>query len=137
MPAPFTKTVRGVEVPTVGFGVFEIDPAETEEAVADALAAGYRHIDTAAMSDNEEQTGRGIARSGVDRDEIWVTTKVWTSEFGPERLRRSAETSLRKLGLDHVDLLLLHWPPEDFGEVGRRSRRWAAFATTASSASSA
>ncbi len=117
MPAPFTKTVRGVEVPTVGLGVFEVDPGETEDAVADALAAGYRHVDTAAMYENEEETGRGIARSGVDRDEIWVTTKVWMSDFAPDRLRARAEASLRLLGLDHVDLLLLHWPPEDGAEL--------------------
>ena len=117
MPAPFTKTVRGVEVPTVGLGVFEVDPGETEDAVADALAAGYRHVDTAAMYENEEEIGRGIARSGVDRDEIWVTTKVWMSDFAPDRLRARAEASLRLLGLDHVDLLLLHWPPEDGAEL--------------------
>lgn len=113
MPAPFTKTVRGVAVPTIGFGVFEVDPGETEEAVADALAAGYRHIDTAKMYGNEEEVGRAIKASGVDRDEIWVTTKVWMDDYAPDDLRESAETSLRKLGLDSVDLLLLHWPPEN------------------------
>lgn len=112
MPAPFTKTVRGVSVPTIGFGVFEVDPGETEEAVADALAAGYRHVDTASAYGNEEEVGRGIARSGVDRDEIWVTTKIWMADYAPDDLRASAETSLRKLGLDYVELLLLHWPPE-------------------------
>ncbi len=118
MPAPFTKTVRGVEVPTLGFGVFEIDPAETEDAVADALAAGYRHVDTARMYDNEEEVGRGIRASGVDRDEIWLTTKVWMDDYAPDRLRASAEGSLRRLGVDRVDLLLMHWPPADRAEVG-------------------
>src|SRR5215212_4915685 len=113
MPAPFTKTVRGVEIPTVAIGVFEVDPGETEETVADAIAAGYRHVDTAAAYGNEEEVGRAIARSGVDRGELWVTTKVWMNDYPPERLRRSAERSLRLLGLDHLDLLLLHWPPED------------------------
>ena len=117
MPSPFTKTVRGVAVPTIGFGVFEIDPGETEGAVADALGAGYRHIDTAKMYDNEEQVGRGIKASSVDRDDIWVTTKVWIEDFAPDDLRESAETSLRKLGLDSVDLLLLHWPPADGSEL--------------------
>lgn len=117
MPAPFTKTVRGVEVPTVALGVFEVDPGETEDAVADAIAAGYRHIDTASMYKNEAEVGRGIAKGGVDRDELWVTTKVWTAEFAPDRLRASAEESLKKLGLDHVDLLLLHWPPQDPQEL--------------------
>jgi diketogulonate reductase-like aldo/keto reductase len=117
MAAPFTKTIRGVEVPTVGFGVFEVDPGETEGAVADALAAGYRHVDTARMYRNEGEVGRGIAASGVDRDEIWVTTKIWQSDFEPAKLRRSTEDSLRRLGLDRVDLLLLHWPPEDSAEL--------------------
>ncbi len=117
MPAPFTKTVRGVDVPTIGFGTFEVDPGETEEAVADALAAGYRHVDTAKMYDNEEEVGRGIAASGVAREDVWVTTKVWMADYAPEDLRASAKTSLSKLGLDHVDLLLLHWPPADAGEL--------------------
>jgi 2,5-diketo-D-gluconate reductase B len=117
MPAPFTKTVRGVEVPTVAIGVFEVDPGETEETVADALAAGYRHVDTATAYGNEEEVGRGIARSGVDRDDIWVTTKVWLDDFPPDRLRRSAERSLRLLGVERIDLLLLHWPPQDESQL--------------------
>jgi diketogulonate reductase-like aldo/keto reductase len=117
MPAPFTKTVRGVQVPTVAIGVFEVDPGETEETVADALAAGYRHVDTAAAYGNEEEVGRGLARSGVDRDEVWVTTKVWIDDFPPDRLRKSAERSLRALGVDRIDLLLLHWPPPDGDEL--------------------
>jgi 2,5-diketo-D-gluconate reductase B len=118
MPAPFTKTIRGVEVPTVAIGVFEVDPGETEETVADALAAGYRHVDTAAAYGNEAEVGRGLARSGVDRDEVWVTTKVWMEDFAPDDLRRSAERSLKKLGIERIDLLLLHWPPTDPGELG-------------------
>jgi diketogulonate reductase-like aldo/keto reductase len=117
MAAPFTKTVRGVEIPTVAIGVFEVDPGETEETVADAIAAGYRHVDTATAYGNEEEVGRGIKRGGVDRDELWVTTKVWTDDFPPDKLRRSAETSLKRLGLDHLDLLLLHWPPQDGDEL--------------------
>ena len=117
VPAPFSKTVRGVEVPTIGIGVFEVDPAETEETVADAIAAGYRHVDTASAYGNEEEVGRGIKRAGVDPGELWVTTKVWIQDFPPERLRRSAERSLRLLGLERVDLLLLHWPPPDGDEV--------------------
>src|SRR5215212_7992209 len=117
MPAPFTKTVRGVEIPTVAIGVFEVDPGETEETVADALAAGYRHVDTAAAYGNEAEVGRGLARSGIDRDEVWVTTKVWFSEFAPDKLRASAERSLRAIGVDRIDLLLLHWPPQDPSEL--------------------
>ncbi len=118
MSSPFTKTVRGVEVPTIGFGVFEIDPGETEEAVSDALQAGYRHIDTASAYGNEEEVGRGLRSSGVDRDEVWVTTKVWMEDLAPDDLRSSAETSLGKLGLDRLDLLLIHWPPSDWDELG-------------------
>lgn len=113
MSAPFTKTVRGVEVPTIAIGVFEVEPGETEETVADALAAGYRHVDTAVAYGNEDEVGRGIARSGVDRDEIWVTTKVWIDDFAPDKLRASAEGSLKRLGIDRIDLLLLHWPPPE------------------------
>jgi 2,5-diketo-D-gluconate reductase B len=113
VPAPFTKTVRGVAVPTIAIGVFEVDPGETEETVADALAAGYRHVDTAVAYGNEQEVGRALARSGVDRDDVWVTTKVWIEDFAPRDLRRSAEASLRRLGVERIDLLLLHWPPQD------------------------
>src|SRR3954452_3972362 len=113
VPAPFVKTVRGVDVPTIGIGTFEVEPEETEEVVADALAAGYRHIDTAAAYANERQVGHGIKRSGLDPSEIWVTTKVWLEDYAPDRVRNSAERSLYLLGLDRIDLLLLHWPPED------------------------
>jgi diketogulonate reductase-like aldo/keto reductase len=113
LAAPFTKTVRGVSVPTIAIGVFEVEPGATEEVVADALAAGYRHVDTAVAYGNEEEVGRGLARSGVDRSDVWVTTKVWIDDFDPPDLRRSAEASLRRLGVDRIDLLLLHWPPPD------------------------
>jgi 2,5-diketo-D-gluconate reductase B len=115
--APASKTVRGVAVPTIAIGVFEVEPGETEETVADALAAGYRHVDTAVAYGNEEEVGRGLARSGVDRDEVWVTTKVWIDDFAPRDLRGSAEGSLRRLGIDRIDLLLLHWPPREHGEL--------------------
>jgi len=117
MPAPFTKTVRGVAVPTIGLGVFEIEPEDTEAAVADALAAGYRHVDTASMYGNEGEVGRGLRSSGIDRDEVWVTTKVWMEELAPQDLRQSAEHSLERLGLDRVDLLLIHWPPLESAEL--------------------
>ena len=117
MGAPFVKEVRGVAVPTIAIGVFEVEPGETEETVADALAAGYRHVDTAVAYGNEEEVGRGLARSGVDRDEVWVTTKVWMHDFAPARLRASAEASLKRLGIDRIGLLLLHWPPEDSSEL--------------------
>jgi diketogulonate reductase-like aldo/keto reductase len=117
VPAPGTKTVRGVAVPTIAIGVFEVEPGETEETVADALAAGYRHVDTAVAYGNEEEVGRALARSGVDRDDVWVTTKVWIDDFAPRDLRASAEASLRRLGIERIDLLLLHWPPEEGSEL--------------------
>jgi 2,5-diketo-D-gluconate reductase B len=117
MPAPFTKTIRGIEVPTIGLGVFEVEPSETAATVADALAAGYRHIDTASAYGNEAEVGEGIRQAGVDPAQVWVTTKVWIDDFPRDRLRASAERSLSKLGLDRVDLLLLHWPGPDFDVV--------------------
>ena len=109
--------IQGTTVPKLGFGTWQIEGPEAEEAVRDALEIGYRHIDTARAYDNEEEVGRGIKASGVDREDIWVTTKVWMEDFAPDDLRESAETSLRKLGLDSVDLLLLHWPPANGSEL--------------------
>ena len=100
-------------IPELGFGTWRLSGRECEEGVADALAAGYRHIDTAAMYDNEEDVGRGLRAAGVDRSDVWVTTKVWTDALEPERLRASLERSLRRLALEHVDLLLIHWPSRD------------------------
>jgi 2,5-diketo-D-gluconate reductase B len=102
-----------VVIPRIGFGTWRLSGSDCEDGVADALAAGYRHIDTAAMYDNEEQVGRGLRASGVDRSEVWLTTKVWTDAMEPEPLRASLERSLRRLQLEHVELLLLHWPNPD------------------------
>ena len=100
-------------LPQIGFGTWRLDGRACEEGVADALAAGYRHIDTAAMYDNEAEVGRGLRASGVDRSEVWLTTKLWTDALEPQPLRASLERSLRRLELDHVDLLLIHWPNRD------------------------
>lgn len=81
--------------------------------MADALAAGYRHIDTAAMYDNEAEVGRGLRASGIDRSEVWLTTKVWVDALEPQELRASLERSLHRLEVDQVDLLLMHWPSPD------------------------
>ena len=106
---------NGVEMPILGFGVFQIaDAAECERAVTDALAAGYRAIDTAASYLNEEAVGRAIAASGLPRDELFVTTKLWVQGAGDGRTRAAFERSLQRLGLDHVDLYLIHQP---FGDV--------------------
>jgi 2,5-diketo-D-gluconate reductase A len=105
---------NGVRMPILGFGVYQIPPEETEQAVRDALAAGYRHIDTAAAYGNEEAVGRAIASSGIPRDELFVTTKLWVSDTGEENTRRGFERSLQRLGLDHLDLYLIHQPFGDY-----------------------
>ncbi|WP_432138118.1 MULTISPECIES: aldo/keto reductase [unclassified Streptomyces] len=105
---------NGVEMPILGFGVYQIPPEETERAVSDALAAGYRSLDTAAAYGNEEAVGRAIRRSGIPRGELFVTTKLWSSDAGEDRAARAFDTSLRKLGLDHLDLYLIHQP---YGDV--------------------
>ena len=100
-------------IPAIGFGTWRLNGRACEHGVADALAAGYRHVDTAAMYGNEEEVGRGLRAGSVDRSEVWLTTKVWYDELEPERLRASLEGSLRRLATDHVDLLLIHWPNPD------------------------
>ena len=110
MSIPFTTTVRGVTVPTIGYGTWEVTGSDASDGVADALAAGYRHVDTAFAYGNEDEVGKGIANSGVDRDDIWLTTKVWQKDYDVDRVKKSAERSLRALGVDYLDLLLLHWP---------------------------
>jgi 2,5-diketo-D-gluconate reductase A len=105
---------NGVEMPILGFGVFQIPPDETERAVTDALAAGYRHIDTAEAYRNEAAVGRAIAASGIPRDELFVTTKVWISHAGEAATLEACRRSLERLGLDHVDLYLVHQPFGDY-----------------------
>ncbi|WP_393916638.1 aldo/keto reductase [Halostreptopolyspora alba] len=97
-------------MPQVGFGVFQVPDAETDAVVATALEAGYRSIDTAALYKNEEGTGRAIAASGLSREDLFVTTKLWNTDQGYDAALRAFDTSLAKLGLDYVDLYLIHWP---------------------------
>ncbi|MER5435455.1 aldo/keto reductase [Streptomyces sp. NPDC002588] len=108
--SPVLKLNNGVEMPALGLGVYQSPPEETAAAVETALRDGYRLIDTAAAYRNEEQVGEGIERSGVDRDEVFVTTKLWLSDYGYDSALRAFDTSLAKLGLDHLDLYLLHQP---------------------------
>jgi diketogulonate reductase-like aldo/keto reductase len=109
------KLNNAVTIPAVGLGVFQSPPEETVTAVETALSMGYRLIDTAAAYDNEREVGEGIRRSGVDRDEIFVTTKLWISDYGYDAAQVGFDASLRRLGVDHVDLYLLHQPvPTDF-----------------------
>jgi diketogulonate reductase-like aldo/keto reductase len=106
---------NGVEIPMLGFGVFQItDLAECERSVVDAIQTGYRHIDTAASYLNEEAVGRGIKRSGVAREELFITTKLWIQRNGYEDTKRAFENSLKRLQLDYIDLYLIHQP---FGDV--------------------
>src|SRR3954468_12310875 len=105
---------NGVEIPILGFGVYQIPPEETERAVSDALAAGYRHIDTAAAYQNEAEVGRAIRASGIPREELFITTKLWIQDAGEAHARRAFETSLERLGLDYLDLYLIHQPFGDY-----------------------
>ncbi|MFE3068288.1 aldo/keto reductase [Streptomyces sp. NPDC059247] len=97
-------------MPQLGFGVWQVPDDEAETAVATALEAGYRSIDTAAVYGNEEGTGRAVAASGIAREDLFVTTKVWNSDQGYDATLKAFDASLDKLGLDHVDLYLIHWP---------------------------
>ncbi len=108
-----------VEMPILGFGVYQIPPEDTEHAVATALEVGYRLIDTAAAYGNEEAVGRAIAASGIARDEIFVTTKLWIQWPGEAIARAAFERSLERLGLDHVDLYLIHQPFGDYYSAWR------------------
>jgi 2,5-diketo-D-gluconate reductase A len=100
----------GNTIPQLGFGVFQIDPGETAEAVQRALDVGYRHIDTAEGYQNEAGVGEGVRASGLSRDEVFVTSKLDNSQHRPDDARRAFETTLSELQMDHVDLFLIHWP---------------------------
>ena len=107
---PTVTLNNGIEMPRLGFGVFQVPDDETRAAVSTALEAGYRSIDTAAVYGNERGTGQALADSGIPRDELFVTTKLWNSEQGFDSTLAAFDASLEKLGLDHVDLYLIHWP---------------------------
>ncbi len=110
MPVPTITLNNGVEVPQLGYGVFQVPPEETERHVATALEAGYRHIDTAKAYGNEAGVGRALASSGIPRDELFITTKLWNADQGKETAVPAFEKSLSELGLDRLDLYLIHWP---------------------------
>ena len=105
---------NGVTIPILGFGVFQIPAAETKQAVLDAIAAGYRHFDTAQAYANEKEVGQAIAESGLPREEFFITSKVWLDNYGYEKARQSVLDSLEKMGLDYLDLMLLHQPFSDY-----------------------
>ncbi|MFL5900174.1 MAG: aldo/keto reductase [Solirubrobacterales bacterium] len=114
----------GIEMPQLGFGVFQVPPEETQRAVELAIEAGYRHIDTAAAYRNEKGVGAALAASGLPREDYFVTTKLWNSQQGHESTLVAFEASLERLGLDHVDLYLIHWPAPT---EGRFLDTWRAF----------
>lgn len=101
---------NGVEMPQLGYGVWQVPDDEAARTVATAIESGYRSIDTAAIYENEKGTGRAVAASGVAREELFVTTKLWNSEQGYDSTLRAFDASLDRLGLDYVDLYLIHWP---------------------------
>jgi 2,5-diketo-D-gluconate reductase A len=107
---PDVRLNNAVTMPQLGFGVFQVPDAETEPAVATAIDAGYRSIDTARIYDNEEGTGRAIKSSGVPREELFVTTKLWNADQGYDSTLRAFDASLDRLGVDYLDLYLIHWP---------------------------
>jgi 2,5-diketo-D-gluconate reductase B len=106
-------TIQGTQIPRLGIGTWLVTGRDATEAVRDALEIGYRHVDTARAYENEAEVGQGIADSGVDRGDLWLTTKIWLADYEPAMLKRAAEDSLRKLRTDYLDLLLLHWPSAD------------------------
>ncbi|OCW56608.1 aldo/keto reductase [Hoeflea olei] len=120
---------NGAAIPALGLGTFTLKDATCRDMVARALDTGYRHVDTAAMYGNEEAVGEGLRQARTPRDDVFVTTKVWFTDIAPGDLEASAEASLRRLGLDHVDLLLIHWPnpaiplAESIGALNRAQAR--------------
>jgi 2,5-diketo-D-gluconate reductase A len=110
MSIPNIELNDGHSIPQLGFGVFQIDPAETERAVRAALEVGYRHIDTAEMYGNERGVGEAIRASGLDRGEVYVTSKLNNSFHEPDEARKAFDRTLSELGFDHLDLFLIHWP---------------------------
>jgi diketogulonate reductase-like aldo/keto reductase len=112
---PLLTLNNGVEMPASGLGVYLSPPDQTTTAVQTAIADGYRLVDTAAAYNNERQVGDAIRRSGIHRAEMFVTTKLWITAYGYDSALRAFDASLRRLGLDYLDLYLLHWPlPKEF-----------------------
>ena len=110
----YVTLANGVKMPQLGYGVYQVTKEECERCVSDALSVGYRHIDTAQSYFNEEEVGNAIKKSGIPREELFITTKVWIEHYGYEECRKSVLESLRKLQLDYIDLMLLHQPFADY-----------------------
>lgn len=115
MTVPNITLNNGVSMPAIGFGVFQTPPDETTVAVAEALKVGYRHIDTAAAYGNERGVGEAIRQSGIAREDLFIETKIWISDYGYDETLHSFDKSAGKLGIDQIDLLILHQAlPTDF-----------------------
>lgn len=110
----YVKLNNGVNMPKLGFGVFQISKEECEKCVLDAIKVGYRHIDTAQSYFNEEEVGNAISKCGVPREELFITTKVWIDNYGYEKAKQSVLKSMQKLKVDYIDLVLLHQPYSDY-----------------------
>lgn len=121
---PSVSLHDGVKIPQLGFGVFQVPPEDTQEVVEEALASGYRHVDTAGAYGNEAGVGAALAAAGLPRDEVFVTTKLWNTEQGFDSTLAAFEQSLERLDLDRVDLYLIHWP---MPTEGRYLDTWRAF----------
>ena len=125
------KLLSGEFIPEIGYGTYLEKGVDCYNGVLEALKAGYRHIDTAAFYGNEEEVGKAIRDSNVPREEIFVTTKVWNTDRGYEKAKKSLEESLERLGLDYVDLLLIHWPANERQFPGKSNEinldTWKAF----------
>ena len=119
----FVTLNNGVKMPQIGYGVYQMPPVETERAVNDALSVGYRLIDTAAAYMNEEGVGAAIKKSGIAREELFVTTKLWVQDHGYDNTLKAIETSMKKLGLDYLDLYLIHKPYGDYYGAWRAMER--------------
>lgn len=104
------KEIKGIKVPALGFGTWTLAGKECTDAVVDAIEIGYRHIDTAQAYGNEEFVGQGIKNTGINRNELFVTTKVWFTDLDPKTIKQKTKESLEKLQMDQIDLLLIHWP---------------------------
>ena len=110
----YVTLANGVKMPQLGYGVYQVTKEECERCVADALKVGYRHIDTAQSYFNEQEVGNAVKKSGIPREELFITTKVWIEHYGYEECRKSVLESLRKMQLDYLDLVLLHQPFADY-----------------------
>ena len=110
----YVKLNNGVQMPILGFGVYQIPKGETKRCVLDAIKVGYRSIDTAQSYFNEEEVGEAIVECGISREELFITTKVWIDNYGYEKCKKSIEESLLKLKTNYIDLVLLHQPFSDY-----------------------